>query len=470
MPAADVTDYDTLVLGSGEAGKYIAWTVALAGRSAAVVERRWVGGSCPNIACLPSKNVVHSAKVAHLLKHHDQFGLRVTGDVSVDMVGVRDRKRRMVDGLVQMHREKFAHSGAELVMGTGRIVGDRTVEVALDNGGTRTLRGKQLIVSTGTRATIDGTPGLAEAKPLTHVELLEIDVVPEHLLVLGGGYVGLEFAQAMRRLGSRVTVVERNGRLLHREDVDVSEAIAAAFAADNVEVLTDAKVQRVEGTSGQRVTLHGTRNGAPFALVGSHLLAATGRTPNTAGIGLESIGVTLDTRGYIKVDEHLRTTAAAVWAVGDCAGSPQFTHVAYDDFRIVRDQLLGDGHRVTTGRQVPSCTFVDPEFAKVGLSETEAQRTGVPYRLAKVPMMAVLRSRTMDETTGFLKALVSTTDDKILGFAGVGVGAGETLATVQLAMSAGLPYTALRDMIVTHPTLAEGVVALFSAVPARTTT
>jgi pyruvate/2-oxoglutarate dehydrogenase complex dihydrolipoamide dehydrogenase (E3) component len=467
MPLADVTDFDTLILGSGEAGKYIAWAVASAGRSAAVVERRYVGGSCPNVACLPSKNVVYSAKVAHLLKRHDQFGLRITGDASVDMAGVRDRKRRMVEGLGRMHLEKFRHSGAELIMGSGRAVGDRTVEVTLADGGTRTLRGKHLILSTGTRAAIDATPGLAEAKPMTHVELLEIDVLPDHLIVLGGGYVGLEFAQAMRRLGSRVTVVDRNGRLVHREDADVSAAIAAAFAADGVEVLTDAHVERVTGVSGQQVALHGTRNGTPFTLDGSHLLAATGRTPNTAGIGLESAGVALTDRGYIRVDDHLRTTAPGVWAVGDCAGSPHFTHVAYDDFRVVREQLLGDGRRSTAGRQVPSCTFVDPEFARVGLSETDARRAGVAYRLAKVPMAAVLRSRTMDETDGFLKALVSTTDDTILGFAGVGVGAGEILATVQLAMSAGLPYTVLRDMIVTHPTLAEGVVALFSAVPGK---
>ncbi len=461
-----VERFDTLVLGSGEAGKSIAWAAAAAGRRAAVVERQYVGGSCPNIACLPSKNVVYTAKVAQLLRHHDAFGLRV-GEWSVDMAGVRDRKRRMVDALVAMHRAKFRQTGAELVMGEGRLVGDRTLEVATADGRTRRLRGDRLVLSTGSRAAVDGTPGLADAAPLTHVELLELDVVPDHLVVLGGGYVGLEFAQAMRRLGGRVTVVERNGRLVHRDDPDVSEAIAAAFAADGVAVATGVTVDRVTGRSGGRVTVHGTRDGAAFTLDGSHLLAATGRTPNTDGIGLDREGVATTDRGHVKVDDRLRTTAPAVWAVGDCAGSPHFTHVAYDDFRVVRDQLLGDGRRTTAGRQVPSCLFVDPELARVGLSETEAQRAGVAYRLAKVPMAAVLRTWTLDETAGFLKALVATDDDRILGFTGFGTGAGEIMAAVQVAMVAGLPYTAVRDMVFTHPTLAEGLGPLFSAVPGR---
>jgi pyruvate/2-oxoglutarate dehydrogenase complex dihydrolipoamide dehydrogenase (E3) component len=352
-------------------------------------------------------------------------------------------------------------------MGEGRLVGGRTIEVTSVDGTTRRLRGDRLVLSTGSRATIDATPGLADAGPLTHVEMLEIDVVPDHLIVLGGGYVGLEFAQAMRRLGGRVTVVERNGRLVHREDPDVSDGIAAVFAAEGVDVATHVRIERVTGKSGERVTLHGNRNGAPFTLEGSHLLAATGRTPNTDGIGLDAEGIATTERGHVKVDDRLRATAPGVWAVGDCAGSPHFTHIAYDDFRVVRDQLLDTGARTTAGRLVPSCMFVDPELARVGLSETEAKRAGIPYRLAKVPMSAVLRTWTLDETTGFLKALVSTTDDRILGFTGFGTGAGEVMATVQVAMSAGLPYTVLRDMIATHPTIAEGLVWLFSAVPGR---
>lgn len=460
-------DYDLVILGSGEPGKYLAWTLAAQGQRVAVVERKYVGGSCPNIACLPSKNVIHSAKVAAYSRRGPEFGLAAGGG-SVEMAAVRDRKRTMVEGLVALHLGKYAASGAELVMGTGRFTGPRTIEVALRDGGTRTLRGKNVVVNTGSRATIDATPGLHAAGPLTHVEALELDRVPEHLVVLGGGYVGLELAQAFRRFGSRVTVVERNAALIHREDADVSEAMATLFADEGIAVSTGTTVSRVTGTSGAAVRLHGTRGGIAAVIEGTHLLVAAGRTPNADGIGLGLAGVERDARGFVTVDERLRTTAAGVWAVGDCAGSPQFTHIGFDDFRVVRDNLSG-GHRVTTGRQVPSCLFTDPELARVGLSEREATARGIPYRLAKVPMTAVLRTWTLSEPRGFLKALVEQDGDRVLGFTAFGVGAGEVMAVVQVAMAAGLPYTALRDAVLTHPTVAEGLVSLFTAVPSRTT-
>jgi pyruvate/2-oxoglutarate dehydrogenase complex dihydrolipoamide dehydrogenase (E3) component len=452
--------YDVLVLGSGEAGKYIAWGQATAGKRAAVVERRYIGGSCPNIACLPSKNFVHSAKVAHYAAQAAAFGLPVARG-AVDMTVVRGRKRAMVDGLIEMHEGRFRDSGAELALGTGRFVGPKTIEVATNDGGTRTLTGETVVISTGSRARVEPLPGMMEAEPLTHIEMLEIGEVPEHLIVLGGGYIGLEFAQAMRRLGSPVTVVERGDRLLRREDEDVSATLTAVLEREGVRILTGAAAERVSGRSGDHVTVYGTHAGEVLELSGTHLLVAAGRTPNTDGIGLESAGVELTADGHVRVDEHLRTTAAGVFAVGDCAGSPHFTHIAYDDYRIVRETLAGRS-RSTKGRQVPFCLFTDPEFARIGLSEAEAKRDGIDYRLGKLPMKAVLRTRTMAETDGFLKALVSKTDDSILGCTVVGVGAGEMIAPVQLAMSAGLPYTSLRDMIVTHPTLSEGLVYLFA--------
>ncbi len=457
--------YDLVVLGSGEAGKILAWTLASQGRRVAVVERKYVGGSCPNIACLPSKNVIHSAKVASYFRRSAEFGI-ATGDSSIDMVAVRNRKRKMVDGLVEMHLAKFQASGAELVMGDGRFTGPRTVEVALRDGGTRVLRGENVIINTGSRATIDATPGLQDAKPLTHIEALELDRVPEHLVVLGGGYVGLELAQAFRRFGARVTIVERNPALIHREDPDVTAAMGQLFTDEGIAVSTDTVLGRVTGTSGAELQLHCTRGGTEVVIACTHLLVAAGRTPNTGGIGLEAAGVERDGRGYVKVDERLRTTAEGVWAVGDCAGSPHFTHIGFDDFRVVRDNLVG-GQRVTTGRQVPSCIFTDPELARIGLSEREAKERGISYRLAKIPMGTVLRTQTLSETRGFLKALVEADGDRILGFTAFGVEAGEVLAVVQVAMVAGLPYTALRDMVLTHPTIAEGLNVLFSAVPAR---
>jgi pyruvate/2-oxoglutarate dehydrogenase complex dihydrolipoamide dehydrogenase (E3) component len=461
---SDIERYDAVVLGTGEAGKYMAWHLGGTGKRVAAVERKYLGGACPNIACLPSKNVIHGAKVAAYFQRAEEFGM-LTGKWSVSMPGVRARKRKMVDGLHQMHLDNFARSKAEIVMGEGRFIADRTLRVSLAEGGERVLHGDQVFINTGTRAKIPNIPGLAEASPLTHVGALELDIVPEHLLILGGGYVALEFAQTMRRLGSRVTIMERNDRLVHREDPDVSEAMTQLFQDEGIVTVANTNLGRVEGKSGHGVRLHGSRRGSEIIVDGSHLLVATGRLPNTGGIGLELAGIKTTKQGFVEVNERLETSAPGVWALGDCAGSPFFTHISFDDFRIVRDNL-GGAQRTTAGRQVPSCLFTDPELARVGLDESQAKQQGIPYRLGRIPMAAVLRTRTMAETRGFLKVLISATDDRILGFTGFGVGAGESMATVQLAMRAGLPFTVLRDMTITHPTLAEGLVALFSTVPA----
>jgi pyruvate/2-oxoglutarate dehydrogenase complex dihydrolipoamide dehydrogenase (E3) component len=457
--------HDVVVLGSGEAGKYIAWTLAKKGMRAVVIERKYVGGSCPNIACLPSKNIIHSAKVASYFWRSGEFGI-TKDNCQIHMSGVRDRKRKMVDGLVDMHLANFKASGAELLMGSGRFIGPKTIEVALADGGKRVLQGEKVIISTGSRTAVEHIPGLPEARSLTHIEALDLDHIPEHLLIIGGGYIGLELAQAMRRFGSRVTIIDRNARLAHREDQDVTDMLHQMCGEEGIEVVTSVRITSVEGKSGEWVKLHAARDGSEIILEGTHLLVASGRTPNTQGIGLELAGVETTDRGYVKVNERLETTAPGVWAVGDCAGSPHFTHIAFDDFRIVRDNLAG-GHRVTTGRQVPFCMFTDPEFARIGLSETEAKERGIAYRLAKIPMVAVLRTRTLSETRGFLKALIDTESDRILGFTALGVEAGEIIATVQVAMLAGLPYTFLRDAIFTHPTMQEGLIPLFSAVPPR---
>ncbi|MEO6845712.1 MAG: FAD-dependent oxidoreductase [Chthoniobacterales bacterium] len=458
-------EYDIVVLGSGEAGKYIAWSQAEKGKKTVVIERRYIGGSCPNIACLPSKNIIHSAKIASYFFRSEEFGIR-KDNTRIDMSIVRERKRNMVKGLVDMHLAIYKKTGAELVMGSGHFISPKTIEVALSDGGTRTFHGKNVIINTGSRATVDPIPGLLEADPLTHIELLELDHIPEHLIIIGGGYIGLELAQAMRRFGSRVTIVERNKRLAHREDEDISVALHDLCKDEGIDLVTNAQITRVEGISGQQVKLYGSQNGTEFVLEGTHFLVASGRKANTDGIGLELAGVELTERDTLKVNERLQTTAPGVWGVGDCAGSPNFTHISFDDFRVVRDNLAGI-EKVTSGRQVPFCLYTDPEFARIGLSETEAKKQGIPYRLTKIPMAAVLRTRTLSETRGFMKALVDAGSDRILGFTVFGVEAGEIIATVQVAMLAGLPYTTLRDAVFTHPTMLEGLVNLFTAVPAR---
>jgi pyruvate/2-oxoglutarate dehydrogenase complex dihydrolipoamide dehydrogenase (E3) component len=457
--------FEALVLGSGEGGKYLAWHMAQSGRHTAVVERRWIGGSCPNVNCLPSKNEIWSAKVADLVHNAGRFGT-VTGSAAIDMARVRQRKRDMVEGLIAMHLQRYKASGAELIMGTGRFVAPKTLEVSLNDGGTRMLASDQVFLNVGTHAAIPNVPGLEAAQPLTNIEALELDYVPSHLIVLGGGLVGLEFAQAYRRFGSRVTILEVGPQLAGREDRDIAEEVRRILTDEGIGILVGTETVRVEGRSGENVSLLVRSSTGEQVIVGSDILVATGRSPNTTGIGLEVAGIELDRRGYIRVNERLETSASEVWAIGECAGSPQFTHVSFDDFRIVRDNLAG-GKRTTRDRLIPSCMFTDPPVAQVGLSEGEAQRQGVAVRVAKLPASAVLRTRTTDEPQGFMKALIAADNDRILGFTMIGAEAGEVMAAMQTAILAELPYTKLRDAILTHPTMAEGLGSLLSNVPPR---
>ena len=459
----EIDKFEFLVLGSGEAGKYLAWTMAKAGRRTAVVERRWIGGSCPNIACLPSKNVIWSAKVASLSGRGPEFGLPSAS--TVDMAAVRRRKRKMVEGLVNVHLDRYKQSNVQLIMGEGRFVGPKRLEVKTNDGTVRLVEGDRVFLNVGTHAAIPDIPGLRDANPLTHIEALELDRIPDHLIVLGGGYIGLELSQAMRRFGSRVTVIQRGEQIASREDLDVGQSLLQLFQEEGVEVLLNTRVVDVAGTSGMEVNVTVQTSEKKMTLRASDLLVATGRIPNTDGIGLELAGVELDARGYVKVNEELQTTASGVWALGECAGSPQFTHVSFDDFRVVRDTLAGK-KRTTKNRLVPFCMFTDPELARVGLNEKEARSRGLAYRLCKLPMTANLRARTLSETRGFMKALIAKESDQILGFTMFGLEAGEVIAVAQTAMLGEMPYTVMRDAIYTHPTIAEGLNVLFAAPPA----
>ncbi|MEE6261706.1 FAD-dependent oxidoreductase [Plantactinospora sonchi] len=456
-------NFDILIIGSGEAGKYLAWTMAGEGRRTAVVERELIGGACPNIACLPSKNIIHSAKVRHFTTRAAEFGVDL-GSAVTNMKGVQARKRAMVDGLRQLHLDRYWASGAELIMGEARFVSARTVDVRLVGGGTRRISGERVFLNMGTHARVPDVPGLVAARPMTHVELLDLDRLPEHLIVVGGGYVGLELAQAMRRFGARVTVIEHGPQLAGSEDPDVGAAILDLFRDDGITVQVGSDVRRVEGTSGDRVrVVTGGQDGEGTA-EGTDLLVATGRTPDTSDVGLELAGVELDKAGYIVVDEHLATTAANVWAMGECAGSPQFTHASFDDFQVVHDNLRG-GSSTTTGRLLAYCMFTDPELARVGMNESEARRRGIRYRLLTMPMAAVLRTRTLSEPRGFMKMLVAADSDHILGFTVFGAEASEPMAVVQTAMVGGLPYTELRRAIFAHPTTSEGLTFLLRNTP-----
>jgi pyruvate/2-oxoglutarate dehydrogenase complex dihydrolipoamide dehydrogenase (E3) component len=439
--------------------------MAQSGRRTAVVERRWIGGSCVNVACMPSKNEISGARVAHLARRAAQFGT-MTGSVAIDMATVRRRKREMVERQIAKHLQNYKASGAELIMGNGRLLAPKTLEVTLNDGGTRLLAGDRVFLNVGTHAAVPSVPGLDAARPLTHIEALELDYLPPHLIVIGGGYAGLELAQAYRRFGSNVTVIESGPQLMAREDIDVSQEMRRILSDEGIQVLVEAQLLQVRGRSGEKVSLIVRTASGEQTIDGSDILVAAGRIPNTAGIGLEDAGVELDGRRYIRVNERLETSAPDVWAIGECAGSPQFTHISEDDFRIVRDNLAGKD-RSTRDRLVPYCMFTDPPLARVGLSEGEAERQGVIARVARLPMNSVLGAQATDERQGFMKALIGENDDRILGFTMIGANAGEVMAVVQTAMLSGLSYSRLADAALAHPTMAEGLGPLFSNVPPR---
>jgi pyruvate/2-oxoglutarate dehydrogenase complex dihydrolipoamide dehydrogenase (E3) component len=457
--------FEALVLGSGTGGKLVAWHLAQSRRRTAVVERRWIGGSCVNVACMPSKNEISSAKVAQLARHAAQYGT-VTNSSTVEMATVRRRKREMVERQIARHLQNYESSGAELIMGSGRFVAPRTLEVTLNDGRMRVLAGDKVFLNVGTHAAVPNVPGLRAARPLTHVEALELDYLPPRLIVIGGGYVGLEMAQAYRRFGSDVTIIEPGQRLMGREDIDVSQEMQRVLSEEGIEVLLEAELFQVRGQSGERVDLVVRTSSGEQDITGSDILVAAGRVPNTAGIGLEEAGVRLDDRGYIHVNGRLETSAPGVWAIGECAGSPQFTHISEDDFRIIRDNLAG-GNRSTRGRLIAYCMFTDPMLAHVGLSEGEAKRQGIGVCVAKLPMNSVLGAQATERRQGFMKALIGESDDRILGFTMIGAEAGEVMAAVQTAMLAGLSYSTFANAAFAHPTMAEGLSLLFSNVPPR---
>ena len=455
------THYDAIVIGAGQAGGPLAGALARAGRRTALLERVHVGGTCINEGCTPTKTMVASARVAYLARRAADYGVRA-GSVTVDMAAVRRRKRAIVGSFRSGSERRIqATAGLDLLIGEARFIGPNAVEVRSAEG-PRALSAPLIFINTGGRPTRPALPGIESVPTLDSTSIMELGELPEHLLVLGGGFIGLEFGQMFRRFGSRVTVVQRAPQLAPREDADVSEEIRRILCEDGVEVLLETKAARVGPAGDGRIRLAVQNGGDERALVASHLLLATGRSPNTEALNVGAAGVETDKNGFIKVNERLETSVQGVYAVGDVKGGPAFTHISYDDFRIIRTNVLEGGQATTRDRLVPNTVFIDPQLGRIGLSETEAREQGRKIQVAKMPMSYVARALEMDEPRGFMKAVVDADTDLILGAAVLGVEGGEIMAALQVAMIGKLPYTVLRDAVFAHPTLAESFNNLFT--------
>ena len=454
--------YDAIIIGSGQAGTPLSTALAEAGMRTALIERIHVGGTCVNEGCTPTKTMVASGRVAYLARRAADYGVH-TGPISIDLQKVRERKRNIVDSFrngSQGRIEKTAN--LELIFGEASFSGPKTVNVRLQDGSERSVSAQRIFINAGTRAGRPKLDGLDAVPFLDNISIMELAAVPDRLLILGGGYIGLEFGQLFRRFGSRVTIIQSANQLLTEEDPDVADEVKKILHQDGIEIVLNAKATRVDQSSGE-ILLQIQSSGNSKTLAGSHLLVATGRVPNSDALNLRAVRVRTDEHGFIEVNDRLETTAEGIYALGDIKGGPAFTHISYDDFRIIRANLIEKKSASTKGRQVPYCLFIDPQLGRVGLTESEARAQGRKIHVAKLPMTSVARALEVDETRGFMKAIVDADSNQILGAAVLGIEGGEIMSVLETAMMGKLPYTALRDATYAHPTLSESLNNLFMA-------
>ncbi|HKV58216.1 MAG TPA: mercuric reductase, partial [Ktedonobacteraceae bacterium] len=449
------TQYDAIIIGSGQSGGPLSTALANAGWKTAIIERVHVGGTCINEGCTPTKTMVASARVAYLTRRGADYGVH-SGPVSIDMTKVRQRKRDIVDSFRNGSQSRIEGTkGVDLLMGEAHFTGPKTLEVVFHNGERRQLSAETIFINAGARPSKPSLPGIDNVPTLDSTSIMELDSVPDHLMIIGGGYVGLEFGQMFRRFGSRVTVIQRGPKLLAREDTDVADEVANILREDGIEVLLETKPVRVEQSADGVIHLTVQTSTKEHTLPGSHLLLAAGRVPNTDWLNLEAAGVRTDKRSFIEVNERLETNVPGIYGLGDIKGGPAFTHISYDDFRIIRTNLIEHGDATTRNRLVPYTVFIDPQLGRVGITESEAREQKRHIKVAKMPMNYVARALEVDESRGFMKAIVDADTNQILGCAILGIEGGEMMAMLEIAMMGNLPYTVLRDAIFAHPTLAE---------------
>lgn len=460
------THYDALVIGAGQSGGPLSTDLAKAGYKVAIIEREHVGGTCINEGCTPTKTMVASARVAYLAKRAADYGVQ-TGPISIDMRVVRQRKRDIVNSFRGGSEGRIQRTeGVDLLMGEAAFVGPKTIEVHMNSGEIRQLSADRIFLNTGERPAVPALQGVERVPTLNSTTIMELDTVPEHLLVMGGGYIGLEFGQMFRRFGSQVTIVQRGTQLLAREDTDVAEEVAKILREDGIEILLQTAALKVaQAPDGQIQLTVRTPNGERV-LTGSHLLLAAGRTPNTDKLNLDATGVHVNTRGYIEVNDTLETNVPGIYALGDVKGGPAFTHISYDDYRIIRTNLIEKGNTSIHGRLVPYTVFIDPQLGRIGLNEEEARKQGLNFKIAKMPMNYVARALELAEDRGFMKVIVDAESKQILGCAILGIEGGEIMAMLQIAMMGKVPYPVLQNAVFAHPTLAESLNNLFGMLEA----
>jgi pyruvate/2-oxoglutarate dehydrogenase complex dihydrolipoamide dehydrogenase (E3) component len=468
-------EYDAVIIGSGQGGTPLAFSLAQKGEKTALIEREHLGGTCVNEGCTPTKTMVASARIAHLAGRAADYGVPAstagrerggrTGNPVIDFKTVRKRKRDIVDSF-RSGSEQAVKEAENLTWfeGEARFNGEKQLEVIGKDGSAEELRAARVFIDTGTSPLIPPIPGLEGVPYLTSTTIMELEEVPEHLIVIGGGYIGLEFSQMFSRFGSKVTIINRGSQLASREDPDIAGKIQEIFEEEGITVMLESVTTSVKKTFDGSMACTVEQDGKEVECSGSHILVATGRKPNTGGLNLDATGVKTDSRGFIVVNNRLETNHPEIWAIGDVTGGPMFTHRSYDDFRIIHTNLYGEGEASTAGRLIPYTMFIDPQLGRVGISEKEAQETGRNIKVATMPMTHVARALEVDETRGMMKAIVDADTDKILGFACLSIEGGEVMGAVQIAMMGGLPYQALREGLFAHPTLVESLNNLFATI------